>query len=161
MSKKNGDVIVYKATEEGVEVEFTALVNALEKSSLRQIALATGVSYNLALKAIKAPVAGVPYDPDFLNIAELERIILKHMTAEEYTNFDWSKCAEQATALSNEDFVKACVVGAKFTFRDGSAGSILYVTPTHVVFIVDDSTKPQVMSFGTFEHQGAKIIEEV
>lgn len=156
--KKNGDVIVYKATEEGQEVDYSALTAALEKSSLRQVAMATGVSYNMALKAIKSPVPGVPYDPDFINVAELEKVILKHMSEEEYLVFDWSVCAEKVAAVTSEAFVGSFKVGTEFQLRDGSMGEVNYLTSTHVVFTLRDTTKPQCMSFGTFEHQGARPI---
>lgn len=133
----------------------TNLQSAIEKSSLRQVALVVGVNYNMMLHASHQPIKGVAYDPEFLNIDEIEKLVIKKIGEEELAAFDWARCKDKVVHI-NADFMNAFEVGTEFTLRNGEHCKVNYMNPEYIVFTAINGTKPQVMSYATFEHQGPK-----
>lgn len=156
------DVVTYTADN---------LKLALEDVSLRQVALATGCTYNVLLKASKAPIEGQMYDPDIPNLTAVAKAMYR-------------KCGDVLMSLDWEDMIKEIQMNAPVREAGGvsidsfeiddyvklrdikdAEGTIIVQpvyqlkirTGTHVVLVpVKDSTVPRVMSYDTFIHQGAK-----
>jgi hypothetical protein len=132
------------------------LKEAIEKASLRQVSLLVGINYNMMLRAMSAPVAGKIYDPNFKNIDAVEAMIVKKVGVEAYAQIDWSVC-EEKIQVDHTNFMKAFQTGTSFTMRKGGKYQVIWMNSDYVVFMETGSTKPQVMSYATFEHQGPKL----
>ncbi len=157
---------------EGRDGVIAQLSGALNQISLRQIALATGCTYNVLLKASKAPIEGQMYDPEAVNFIAVEKAMRRKL-GDDLDKLDWETIIKEALenapqrgeggitieAFEIDDYVKLREI------KDAEGATIpqpvyqLKVrTGTHVVLVpvTEGFTIPRVMSYGTFIHQGAK-----
>lgn len=126
---------------------------ANETVSLRKLAITTEATYNVLLKASKAPISGVPYDPTSINYEEVEKKLVAKIGQEKFDAIDWKALSESVTAVSNlKDPVE---VGDRVILRDRQAFyAVVYKTASHVVIQAEGTDAPRAMSNGTFEHLG-------
>jgi len=61
--------------------------------SLRKVALATELNYNMLLKQGKKPILGVPYDPELINFPAVEGYMRKKL-GEGFEDINWQDIAE-------------------------------------------------------------------
>lgn len=130
-----------------------------EAMNLRKLALATGCTYQVLLKAAKKPIVGEAYDPTKINYEELAKSIERKISVEEFDAIDFEAIIASARTTSAQLSASDFEVGECFTLRndkDDRTYEMLLKTDTHVVIIRDDTTQPRVMSNETFAHQGPK-----
>lgn len=168
MSKKNANQEVTELqdaktmeTETMKTKEFVKLETIMKENptlSLRKICLEVGATYNVMLKASKAPIIGQVYDPEAFNYELVEKKLLEKIGIEKYNEIDWPSLAESSKRVPSVKI--PIVVGNLVTLRnDESVYNVLFTTDTHIVFIATNSTQPRVMSNETFLHQGGKVVE--
>lgn len=132
-------------------------MESYEKLSLRKLAEALGVNYNMLLKASKQPIVGMPYDPTATNYEAVEAYIAKKNP----DGVDYEALAD----MDLNTIVKLPFepnVGQLLTLRQDAVDTIyqvIWVTPTHIVIQGQNSTQPRVFSNATFMHQGPKAYE--
>lgn len=151
------------------------LEKALETMSLRQIAIMTGATYNVLLKASKAPVAGMAYDPEAINYKAVQAALIRKLTLAVYNGIAWEEMIANAvsatglrttSAADMADFVVDDIIKLRdIKDKDNHITvlplyKILILTGTHVVLIptTEGNTTPRVMSYDTFLHQGGKVV---
>ena len=129
--------------------------------NLRKLAIATGCTYQVLLKASKKPIVGETYDPTKINYEELAKSIERKISVEEFDAIDFENIVKSAKVTSAQLTASDFEVDEVFTLRndkDGYNYKMLLKTDTHVVILREDTTQPRVMSNDTFAHQGPKKI---
>lgn len=126
--------------------------------TLRQLALSTGVSYQQLITASHKPIPGVPYDPAAINWDAVSTVLEKKGISELP---DLEALAENKKSLypspRDTSWKVGDIVELKYeaSVRDEDVEyEIIYVTPTHIVFMEVGGTQPRVMNHGVFNHQG-------
>ena len=131
-------------------------MNEYPNVSLRKIAAACDVSYQMLLKASKKPVVGEAYDPEAVNYEAVQEYLDKKNILIDL--IDWESLnvdpIRKVATLSKDinDFHCGDIV----YLRGEEVGyEIIYMTETHVVIIRQDSTEPRCLSYSTFFFKGA------
>ena len=131
-------------------------MNEYPNVSLRKIAAACDVSYQMLLKASKKPVVGEAYDPEAVNYEAVQEYLAKKNILIDL--IDWESLnvdpIRKVATLSKDinDFHR----GDTVYLRGEEVGyEIIYMTETHVVIIRQDSTEPRCLSHSTFFFKGA------
>lgn len=131
-------------------------MNQYPNVSLRKIAAACDVSYQMLLKASKKPVVGEAYDPEAVNYEAVQEYLDKKNILIDL--IDWESLnvdpIRKVATLSKDinDFHCGDIV----YLRGEEVGyEIIYMTETHVVIIRQDSTEPRCLSYSTFFFKGA------
>jgi hypothetical protein len=128
--------------------------------SLRKVILTLGGTYNLALKASKKPISGVPYDPTNFNYDEVEAYLVRKFGEDWFTQVDWEALNTESVRVVRDE-VKL-EIGNMVTLRTSDLlFTVVFTTPTHLVISPLDesiSTQPRVMTIDTFLHQGGKLV---
>lgn len=134
-------------------------LEANENITLRKLAIETSATYNVLLKASKAPIEGEIYDPTKMNYDEVEKKLIAKIGIENFNKIDWNDLNEKSTKAPS---IKVNVkVGNEVILRDKKAFYVvIFKTSTHIVIMAEDSTSPRAMSNGTFEHLGGRIANE-
>lgn len=135
------------------------LREAMEKYpnvSLRKLAIACECSYGWILKRSKEPVAGVAYDPEFVNLEAVAETFAKKGI--DLSKLDWDALNEVtmkrgAMLTKNMD---AFQVGGEVYLREDNTTPfvICYKTETHIVIMKKGDTEPRAWSHGTFLMKG-------
>lgn len=160
MSKKvNTQEVATSATTEqstpatvSLETYFTQYPNV----SLRRLALATDLSYNMMLTKSKQPKSGEVYDPNTTNWLAVENYLLSKKV--ELSELNWEEMNEVA-ARNNSTLVKdtnAFKVGDKVYLRRNNETpyEILYKTDSHIVIMLEGTSEPQSWAITTFMFNG-------
>ena len=140
----------------------TAIFNlreAMEKYpnvSLRKLAIACELSYGWILKRSKEPVAGMPYDPDYVNYEAAAQTFAKKGI--DLAAIDW-EALNEATVRNGTQLTKnmdAFNVGGKVYLREDNTTpfEICYKTDTHIVIMKVGTTEPRAWSHATFLMKG-------
>lgn len=123
--------------------------------SLRKLAEATGVNYNMLLKAGKKPVAGQLYDPTLINYAEVEAYVRKKSETP-MDSLNWEEIEAASAPVRTREAIN-WEIGDKLKIRqDDNVYQVFMTTETHIVIMALEGTQPRVFSWATFEHQGPK-----
>ena len=129
--------------------------------SLRKVAMALDLNYNMLLKKGKEPVTGMPYDPELINFAAVEIYIRKKL-GDKYDDVEWDDINEINAGVARkkkEEIIWA--VGDKLTIRGSDdIFEVHMVTETHIVLMAVNGTQPRVFSWNTFEHQTPRKVEK-
>lgn len=159
MSKKeNTNAITTETAVQGLPSAADVLKNwfeTVEGISLRKLSLATGVSYQMLLKASRKPIEGIPYDPDAINYQALAAILERHEIDVNAIDVAQLEGVAIRAALKGTDLKQ----GAKFTIRNNpQTWTIAILTATSICLQSDDDLR--TMSIGTFLHQTPRKIED-
>ena len=129
--------------------------------SLRKVAMALDLNYNMLLKKGKEPVPGIPYDPELINFTSVEIYIRKKL-GDKYDDVEWDAINEINAGVARkkkEEIVWA--VGDKLTIRGSDATYEVHMaTETHIVIMEVGGTQPRVFSWNTFEHQTPRKVAQ-
>lgn len=120
----------------------------VEGISLRKLALATDVSYQMLLKASRKPIEGVPYDPSATNYQALASVLERHEI--DVNAIDVAQLEGEAirAALKEHDLKQ----GDKYTMRGNEREwTIALLTATSICLQSNDDLR--TMSISTFLHQ--------
>lgn len=128
--------------------------------SLRKVAIALNLNYNMLLKQGKKPIEGVPYDASAINYNAVDEYV-NARTSEEITNtIDWELLENEANALK-VTLPKEFQVGQVVTLRqDDDAYEIIFMTISHIVLNPQNDTQPRVLNLATFLHQGPRVLND-
>lgn len=151
MSKKNTNT---NATITAAALQEIAQV--YPNVSLRKLAEATSVSYQMLLKASKKPIAGVLYDPEAINYEEIAAMLNRREVNLETIDFEeLNKVAPRGRIGSSKSF-SDYTVGMKIYLRDNNETpyEIVYKTETHIVLMLEGTTEPRLLSENTFFFKG-------
>lgn len=157
--------------EEELDSVVKKLAHALEQVSLRQIALSTGCTYNVLLKASKAPIEGQMYDPEVPNLRAVVKA-MKRKLGEDLTQLNWDEVVKDILenapvrevggvsidSFEIDDYVKLRdIKDADGNVIPQPVYQLKIRTGTHVVLVpVTEGYVPRVISYETFIHQGAR-----
>lgn len=158
------------AVEELQRIDFVAtklkeLFEGDENMSIKQLAGALGVNYTVLIKASKAPIVGKMYDPEAVNYTAMAQVIIRKL-GDKVNEVSWENIRD--VELDEEVVELSVKVGDHAFLRDvqNADGSVTkfpeyvvhIVTPTHIVIMAENETKPRVMSKSTFKHSGGTIL---
>lgn len=142
--------ITLTAEQIGEGFDLNAIFEQFPTISLRKLSDATKVGYSSILKAVKAPIKGVAYDPDALNLIALALLFNKLKV--DFTEIDFSTLVAEAKVATVKDLP---LVGETVFTRDYPDGvEVALITATHIVFIPAKTTKPISWSIHTFQSNG-------
>lgn len=137
-----------------------------ENASIKQLAFAAGANYTALLKASKAPVSGQMYDPDNVNFGAMIQVLVRKNGIDALAGLKVDKLL--ATGTDVPEVLLDVKVNDIVTLRpvENADGSVTefppyrahIVTPTHLVIMVDGTSKPRVMSNATFKHSGGTVV---
>lgn len=157
MSKKVNTTI--EAATTATNTPIFNLREAMEKYpnvSLRKLAIACELSYGWILKRSKEPVAGMPYDPEYINYEAVAQTFAKKDI--DLAAIDWDALNEAAvrngTQLTKN--MDAFQTGGKIYLREDNTTPfvICYKTNTHIVIMKEGTTEPRAWSHATFLMKG-------
>lgn len=138
-------------------VDLKTLMEQYPNVSLRKLALSLELSYGWILKCSKKPIAGQPYDPDFVNYDEVQKTFERKGI--DLTQLDWeslNESAQTSRGISLQKDMSAFQVGGKVYLREDNEVpfDICYKTDTHIVIMKEGSTEPRAWSHSTFLMKG-------
>lgn len=124
--------------------------------SLRKLAIACELSYGWILKKSKEPVAGMPYDPDYVNYEAVQATFEKKGI--DLSTLDW-EALNEATLKRGTQLTKnmdAFQIGGLVYLREDNTTPfmICYKTDTHIVIMKEGTTEPRAWSHATFLMKG-------
>ena len=126
-----------------------------ENISLRKLAQAADVSYQMLLKAAKNPVAGEVYDAQAINYDEVEKLLTKHEFDFESIDVSVLKKEAQSKALKFEDID----IKAQYTIRNSDdVWEVAYITSEMICLKTGETLR--AMSITTFLHQTPKVVTD-
>ena len=160
------DETTTNAAAEAVEVAQTTPTNAVDLESLmkqypnvslRKLALSLELSYGWILKCSKKPIAGQPYDPDFVNYDEVAKTFVRKGI--DLSKLDWESLNEStqtSRGITLQKDMSAFQVGGKVYLREDNEVpfDICYKTATHIVIMKEGDTEPRAWSHSTFLMKG-------
>ena len=152
MSKKeNTNAIAPETAVQGLPSAADVLKNwfeTVEGISLRKLSLATGVSYQMLLKASRKPIEGIPYDPAAINYQALADLLTRHEIDVNAIDVAQLEGVAIRAALREHDLKQ----GDKYTMRGNTQEwTIALLTATSVCLQSNDDLR--TMSISTFLHQ--------
>lgn len=158
MSKKeNTNAITAETTVQGLPSAADVLKNwfeTVEGISLRKLSLATGVSYQMLLKASRKPIEGIPYDPAAINYQALSDLLTRHEIDVNAIDVAQLEGVAIRAALREHDLKQ----GDKYTMRGNTQEwTIALLTATSVCLQSNDDLR--TMSISTFLHQTPRKVE--
>lgn len=158
MSKKeNTNAITTETAVQGLPSAADILQNwfeTVEGISLRKLSLATGVSYQMLLKASRKPIEGIPYDPAAINYQALAAILERHEIDVNAIDVAQLEGVAIRAALKGTDLKQ----GDKYTIRGNEREWVVaLLTATSICLQSDDDLR--TMSISTFLHQTPRKIE--
>ena len=129
--------------------------------SLRRLATELEICYATMLKASKKPIPNEVYDPESINYDEVEACIKKRDKVEALKNLNWealNQVTSRRTSTVEKDISKF-TVGTQVYLRKHATipYTILYTTPTHVVFMLEGTEEPISWSWNTFILNGPQF----
>lgn len=137
--------------------ELGVALRTFENVSLRKLSQVLDVSYPALLKASKAPVAGEPYNPDYVNVQAIAEALNKRDKYDAYMDLDW-------VSLDTSNSSRAFLVKDHSEFEIGTLVwlrkdneepfRIIYKTETHIVLQQMSSTEPICWQISTFMLNG-------
>lgn len=151
-----------KVNTQEVATNATAIFNLREAMeshpnvSLRKLAIACELSYGWILKRSKEPVAGMPYDPEYVNYEAVAATFAKKGI--DLATLDWEALNEaqlkRGTQLTKN--MDAFQVGGLVYLREDNTTpfEICYKTDTHIVIMKQGATEPRAWSHATFLMRG-------
>lgn len=125
-------------------------MEAYPNVSLRKLALALEVSYGSILKASKAPIAGIPYDPENTNWDEVATAFAKRN--KNFMEANWEELNESSNVpgMVSKDLEGWLVGDLMYLRRNATVPyEIVYKTDTHMVLQLIGTTEPMVWAHGT------------
>lgn len=126
-----------------------------ENISLRKLAVAANVSYQMLLKAAKKPVAGEVYDATAINYDEVDKLLTKKGFDFETLDVAQLKKEAQSKALKETEID----VGARYTMRGSDdVWEVAVITSEQLCLKSGDILR--AMSIATFLHQTPKAYTE-
>lgn len=124
-----------------------------ENISLRKLAQAADVSYQMLLKAAKKPIAGEVYDAQAINYDEVEKLLTKHEFDFESIDVNELKREVQSKALKFEDID----MKAQYTIRNSEdVWEVACITSEMICLKTGETLR--AMSITTFLHQTPKVV---
>ena len=156
MSKKVNASVIEAATtaKEPVKLvlgeDLRVLMEQYPNVSLRKLSNALEVNYGAILKASKAPIPGLPYDPDFTNWDQIVTELVKRNA--NFLKVDWESLnAESARATVVAKDLGEWNVGDLMYLRKSPTVpyEIVYKTETHMVLQLLGTTEPICWAHGT------------
>lgn len=159
MSKKeNTNAITTETAVQGLPSAADVLKDwfeTVEGISLRKLSLATGVSYQMLLKASRKPIEGVPYDPAAINYQALADLLTRHEIDVNAIDVAQLEGVAIRAALKEHDLKQ----GDKYTMRGNDREwTVALLTATSICLQSSDDLR--TMSISTFLHQTPRKIEE-
>jgi hypothetical protein len=132
-----------------------------DKLNIAKIAQATGLSYAMLLSKSRAPIEGVPYDPNQKNYAAMEALAEKHKV--DWSTIDFEKLIAESTATKAGKLkIGSFEAGQKFEVRYFKATfEVVYATKEYVCILEVGKVQPKVLSYSTFNACGLKAVVEV
>lgn len=129
--------------------------------SLRKIAKALELNYNMLLKKRNEPIANTIWDPNAINYVAIEEYI-RTKKSDELDALNWEEL--NTTTIAEKADVSNFVLGTFVTIRGTSTVyEVALLTETHIVLnpcsLASNDTTPRVFNFSTFMHQSPKIQE--
>ena len=139
----------YFTTEE-LQQQFEKFSNV----SLRKLAGATDVTYGILLKASKAPIKGVAYDPEATNFEAINNEFIKRKI--DITELNWEEMNQGSSKATLVKDHSAFLPGMKVFLRRNATVpyEIIYKTDTHIVIMLEGTTEPQSWQITTFMFNG-------
>lgn len=143
------------------------LISRFPTLTLRRVAIAMNLNYNMVLKQSKKPVEGAVYDKASPNYEAVDAYINTRTTREFTDSIDWEACvaAMSATVARGEGEAAASKPITELFHqdqeirlrKDPEVYSIVLLTNTHVVLnpVLSESA-PRVLSAATFLHKGPR-----
>lgn len=125
--------------------------------SLRKLAIETGCTYGLVLKAARKPIEGQPYDPNAINFEALDAYFERREI--DLSTLDWEELNKATVRIGEASISKdmsVYEVGTEWYLREDNenAFKIVYKTDTHVVILKNGDTEPHSMKHSTFLAKG-------
>lgn len=125
--------------------------------SLRKLAVETGCTYGLVLKAARKPIEGELYDPNAINYEALDAYFDRREV--DLSALDWEELNKPTSRVGEATISKdidTYEIGTKWFLRgeDEKSYEVVYKTETHVVILKEDDTEPHAMKFTTFLAKG-------
>lgn len=150
-------VLTTEPAEQGLPSAADILQNwfeTVEGISLRKLSLATGVSYQMLLKASRKPIEGVPYDPASINFQALSSVLERHEIDVNAIDVAQLEGVAIRAALKGTDLK----LGDKFTIRNNpQTWTVALLTQTSICLQSNDDLR--TMSITTFLHQTPRKVE--
>lgn len=127
--------------------------------SLRKIAIALNLNYNMLLKQSKKPIEGVAYDANATNFVAIDEYVNSRTNESTTNDIDWDAIESEAIA-SKVVLPKEFALNENVSLRgDDDVYEIVLMTSTHIVLNPKASTQPRVMNLATFLHQGPRNVK--
>lgn len=143
---------MYFSTEE-LRAQFEKYPNV----SIRKIAQETEVTYGILLKASRAPIPGVAYDPEATNYEAINAEFIKRKI--DLTLVDWEALNESSSKATLIKDHSMFVPGMKVYLRSEPTTpfEIIYKTETHIVILLEGTTEPKSWKITTFMFNGPSL----
>lgn len=143
-------------------INIEKIMNEHKTLSLRKIAAAMDVNYNMLLKAARKPIEGTIYDPNKINWFEVNRyIILKSPV--DFGQINWAEVAAKDVSVKVAD-IADFVIGEKVRLRnDDNVYEVAFVSEGSSQIVIYDRANNVLRMFkaATFLHQGPKLLAVV
>ena len=152
---------IFLKEEQTMSRDYNVIENIMGNYSgltIRKICTVGDLKYYKILKASKAPVPGEVYDPDRVNWKAVDAL-LTESAKKKLEKIDWS-AYEDGSSIKVEVNYDKFEVGTRWHLRTFGWVTIVYVTNTHVVLILDtDSDIPRSWKLETFITNGPSEVE--
>lgn len=127
--------------------------------SLKKVSDTFGACYQYVLKMSKKPITGQIYDEKAVNYEEVEKVLLRKGSFED---FDWNDIVNSVKVYQPLNQLDEFEVGTSFRFRyddEEIVRTIVYKNDSYVVHCNNNDDKPSVMNNDTFLHQSPRIVK--
>jgi len=150
-------VLTTETAEQGLPSAVDVLQNwfaTVEGISLRKLSLATGISYQMLLKASRKPIEGIPYDPASINFQALSDLFTRHEIDVNAIDVAQLEGVAIRASLKGADLK----LGDKYTIRNNQqTWTVAILTETSIC--LQSSNDLRTMSISTFLHQTPRKVE--
>ena len=117
--------------------------------TLRRVCTAADLKYHRYNNAARKPIVGQVYDPEAINWDAVRQTVTKE-DEKKLTKVDWNQVTTGTKTKVVVDYDKF-TVGSRWHLRNFGWVTIVYVTATHVVIIIDGETEiPRSWKIETF-----------
>lgn len=155
MPRKKKVETVETTEVETVDINTTSLKDLMQlypNVSIRRLALESGITYTLMLKASKKPIPGELYNPESINYDAIEAMFAKRKIS--FSDLPWVEMnveAKKNQATLSKD-INDFEVGTLVYLRDDNTTpyEVVFKTETHIVILKQGSTEPRSLSHKTF-----------
>lgn len=143
-------------------VNMEAIMEEHTTLSLRKVAAATEVNYNMLLKAARKPIDGQIYDPSEINWGEVNAYI-ESKSPVNVNEINWVEVASKDVQVRIAE-IADFVVGSEVKLRnDETIYKVVFVSSqsAQIVIYNEDTNVTRLFKAATFLHQGPKLLAVV